>query len=144
MRPGPAGEGQWTPDEARSLGRAIRAVRLEHGLSQLKLAVAIGVKSPWISAWERGQSKPTAHGPAATPSAISKDQLAAIADALDSTVGDIAARAALSASTRLMLGLEPLGAARTVIGGQEFDLTDAEADKAAAFVAGLIAARDLH
>ncbi|MCT2061249.1 helix-turn-helix transcriptional regulator [Dietzia cinnamea] len=133
-----------TPDEARSLGRAIRAVRLEHGLSQLKLAVAIGVKSPWISAWERGQSKPTAHGPAATPSAISKDQLAAIADALDSTVGDIAARAALSASTRLMLGLEPLGAARTVIGGQEFDLTDAEADKAAAFVAGLIAARDLH
>ena len=68
-----------TPDEARSLGRAIRAVRLERGLSQLKLAVAIGVKSPWISAWERGQSKPTAHGPAATPSAISKDQLAALA-----------------------------------------------------------------
>ena len=56
-----------TPDEARSLGRAIRAVRLECGLSQLKLAVAVGVKSPWISAWERGQSKPTAHGPAATP-----------------------------------------------------------------------------
>ena len=53
-------------------------------------------------------------------------------------------RAALSASTRLMFGLEPLGAARTVIGGQEYDLTDAEADKAAAFVAGLIAARDLH
>ena len=50
----------------------------------------------------------------------------------------------LSASTRLMFGLEPLGAARTVIGGQEYDLTDAEADKAAAFVAGLIAARDLH
>ncbi|MGN7157987.1 helix-turn-helix domain-containing protein [Dietzia cercidiphylli] len=133
-----------TPDEARSLGRAIRAVRLEHGLSQLKLAVAIGVKSPWISAWERGQSKPTAHGPAATPSTLGRDQLAALADALDCTVGDIAARAALSASTRLMLGLEPLGAARTVIGGQEFDLTDAEADKAAAFVAGLIAARDLH
>ena len=70
-----------TPDEARSLGRAIRAVRLERGLSQLKLAVAVGVKSPWISAWERGQSKPTAHGPAATPSALSRDQLAAIAAA---------------------------------------------------------------
>ena len=55
-----------------------------------------------------------------------------------------ALRAALSASTRLMFGLEPLCAARTVIGGQEYDLTDAEADKAAAFVAGLIAARDLH
>ncbi|MEH6822255.1 helix-turn-helix domain-containing protein [Dietzia maris] len=133
-----------TPDEARSLGRAIRVVRLERGLSQLKLAVAVGVKSPWVSAWERGQSKPTAHGPAATPSAISKDQLAALADALDCTVGDIADRAALSATTRLLYGLEPLGTARTVIGGQEFDLTDAEADKAAAFVAGLIAARDLH
>ena len=133
-----------TPDEARSLGRAIRAVRLERGLSQLKLAVAVGVNSPWISAWERGQSKPTAHGPAASPSAISRDQLAAIAEALDCTVSDIADRAALSASTRLIFGLEPLGAARTVIGGQEFDLTDAEADKAAAFVAGLIAARDLH
>nr|WP_187701081.1 MULTISPECIES: helix-turn-helix transcriptional regulator [unclassified Dietzia] len=138
------GGGAVTPDEARSLGRAIRAVRLERGLSQLKLAVAVGVKSPWISAWERGQSQPTAHGPAATPSALSRDQLAAIADALDCTVGDIADRAALSASTRLMFGLEPLGAARTVIGGQEYDLTDAEADKAAAFVAGLIAARDLH
>ena len=133
-----------TPDEARSLGRAIRAARMAAGLTQLKLAVAIGVKSPWISAWERGQSKPTAHGPAASPSAISKDQLAALADALDCTVGDIADRAALSASTRLMFGLEPLGAARTVIGGQEFDLTDAEADKATAFVAGLIAARGLH
>ena len=133
-----------TPDEARSLGRAIRAVRLERGLSQLKLAVAVGVKSPWISAWERGQSKPTAHGPAATPSAISTDQLAALAEALGCTVGDIADRAALSANTRLMFGLDPLGAARTVIGGREYDLTDAEADKAAAFVAGLIAARDLH
>ena len=133
-----------TPDEARSLGRAIRAVRLERGLSQLKLAVAVGVKSPWISAWERGQSKPTAHGPAATPSTLGRDQLAALAEALGCTVGDIADRAALSANTRLMFGLDPLGAARTVIGGREYDLTDAEADKAAAFVAGLIAARDLH
>lgn len=133
-----------TPDEARSLGRAIRAVRLERGLSQLKLAVAVGVKSPWISAWERGQSKPTAHGPAATPSALSRDQLAAVAEALECTVGDIVDRAALSATTRILYGLDPLGAARTVIGGQEYDLTDAEADKAAAFVAGLIAARDLH
>ncbi len=133
-----------TPDEARSLGRAIRAVRLERGLSQLKLAVAVGVKSPWISAWERGQSKPTAHGPTARPSTLGRDQLAAIADALDCTVGDIADRAALSAPTRLMLGLEPLSAARTVIGGREYDLTDAEVDKAAAFVAGLIAARDLN
>lgn len=133
-----------TPDEARSLGRAIRAARLERGLSQLKLAVAIGVKSPWISAWERGQSKPTAHGPAATPSAISRDQLAAIADALNCTVGDIADRAALSAATRLLYGLQPLGPARTVVGGREYDLTDAEAARVSDFIAGLIAARDLH
>ncbi|MCT1434337.1 hypothetical protein [Dietzia maris] len=76
--------------------------------------------------------------------AISNDQLAAVADALGCTVGDIADRAALSATTRLLYGLEPLGPARTVIGGQEFDLTDAEADKAAAFVIGLSAARDLR
>lgn len=133
-----------TPDEARSLGRAIRAVRLERGLSQLKLAVAVGVNSPWISAWERGQAKPTAHGPAATPSTLGRDQLAAIADALDCTVGDIANRAALSATTRLLYGLEPLGPARTVVGGREFDLTDAEADRVADFIAGLISSRDLH
>lgn len=33
--------------------------------------------------------------------------------------------------------------ARTVVGGREFDLTDAEADRAADFITGLIAARDL-
>ena len=32
-----------TPTEARSLGRAIRTVRLEAGLTQLRLALAVGV-----------------------------------------------------------------------------------------------------
>lgn len=132
-----------TPDEVRSLGRAIRAARQERGLTQLKLAVAVGVKSPWVSAWERGQSQPAAYKHSAPPVAISRDQLAAVANALDCTVESIADRAALSATTRVLYGLEPLGPARTVVGGQEFDLTDAEADRVADFIAGLIAARDL-
>lgn len=40
-----------TPDEARSLGRAIRTVRLEEGLPKLKLAVAddiSGDRSGWV------------------------------------------------------------------------------------------------
>lgn len=133
-----------TPDEARSLGRSIRVARQEKGLTQLKLAVAVGVKSPWISAWERGQSQPAAYAQSAPPVAISRDQLAAIAGALDCTVESIADRAALSATTRVLYGLDPLGPARTVVGGQEFDLTDAEADRVADFIAGLIAARGLH
>ena len=129
-----------TPGEARSLGRAIRAARMEAGLTQLKLAVASGVKSPWISAWERGQSQPTAYRQATPPAVISRDQLTAIAHAIES----IANRAALSAATRVLYGLEPLGPARTLVGGQRFDLTDAEADRVTDFITGLIAARDLH
>ena len=34
-----------TPEEARSLGRAIKAVRIERGLSQTKLAVAVGMSA---------------------------------------------------------------------------------------------------
>lgn len=132
-----------TPEETRSLGRAIRAVRLERGLSQLKLAVAVGVSGGQISIWERG-NVPAARGRAAHPPAITRDQLEAIAAALDCRPADIADRAALTATTRLLYGLEPLGPARTVVGGREFDLTDAEADRVADFITGLIAARALH
>ena len=76
--------------------------------------------------------------------AIGRDHLAAIACALDCAVESIADRAALSAATRVLYGLEPLGPARTVVDGQEFDLTDVEADQVADFIAGLITARDLH
>lgn len=131
------------PDEARSLGRAIRATRLERGCSQLKLAVAIGVSGGQVGIWERGQV-PAARGRSAHPPRISRDQFEAIAGALDCTVELIADRAALSATTRVLYGLEPLGPARTVVGGQEFDLTDAEADRVADFIAGLIASRDLY
>lgn len=131
------------PDEARSLGRAIRAVRLERGLSQLKPAVAIGASGGQVSVWERGQV-PAARGRMAQPPRLSRDQLTAIAAALNCTVESIADRAALSATTRVLYGLEPLGPARTVAGGKEFDLTDAEADRVADFITGLIAARDLY
>lgn len=130
-------------DESRSLGRAIRAARLEAGLTQLKLAVAVGVSAGQIGVWERGRVSP-ARGRAAYVPEVSLEQLEAIAAALGCDVATIADRAALSATTRLMLGLEPLGPARTVVAGIEYDLSEAETDRVAAFVAGLIAARELH
>lgn len=132
-----------TPDEARSLGRAIRAARLKRGLTQLRLAIAIGVSGGQLGLWERGRV-PAARGRDAYAPTIPRDQLEAIAAALDSNVAAIADRAALSATTRVLYGLEPLGPARTVVAGQEYDLTDAEADRVADFIAGLITARDLH
>lgn len=132
-----------TPGEARSLGRAIRTVRLERGLSQLKLAVAVGVSGGQISIWERGHV-PAARGREAHAPIIPRDQFEAIAAVLGCSVEAIANRAALSATTRVLYGLEPLGPARTVVGGEEFDLTDAEADRVADFITGLISARDLH
>lgn len=130
-------------DEARSLGRAIRTARLEKGLTQLKLAVAVGVGAGQVSVWERGRVSPS-RGRAAYVPTVSPQQLEAIAAALGCDVATIADRAALSANTRVMLGLMPLGPARTVVGGIEYDLSEAETDRVAAFVAGLIAARELH
>lgn len=131
-----------TPDEARSLGRAIRAARTERGLTQTRAAFAIGVSPGQLGIWERGLV-PAARGRDAHPPMITRDQLAAIADALDCTPAAIADRAALTASTRVLLGLEPLGPARTLVAGREWDLTDAEADRVADFITGLIAARHL-
>lgn len=132
-----------TPDEAQSLGRAIRAVRTESGLSQIKVAFTIGISVGQLGIWERGKI-PAARGRSEHPPAIGRDQFAALANALDCTVADIADRAALTATTRERYGLDPLGPARTLVGGREFDLTDAEADRVTDFVAGLIAGRDLH
>ncbi|MET3862547.1 transcriptional regulator with XRE-family HTH domain [Dietzia sp. 2505] len=131
-----------TPDEARSLGRAIGAARLEKGLSQLKLAVAVGVSGGQVSIWERGRVS-ASRGRPAHPPTISRDQLEAIARALNCSVASIADRAALTAATRILYGLEPLGPARTLVAGREFDLTDNEADRVADFITGLIAARSL-
>ena len=132
-----------TPTEARSLGRAIRTVRLEAGLTQLRLALAVGVSGSHMSMCERGQV-PAARGRPAHPPTMNREQFAAIADALGCTAAYIADRAALSATTRVSLGLQPLGPSRTLVAGIAYDLTDAEADRAADFISGLIAARDLH
>ena len=61
-------------DESRSLGRAIRAARLEAGLTQLKLAVAVGVSAGQIGVWERGRVSP-ARGRAAYVPEVSREQL---------------------------------------------------------------------
>lgn len=132
-----------TPDEARSLGRAIRAVRLERGLSQLKLAVAIDVSGGQVSIWERGNVS-AARGRPAHPPTIPRDRLEAIADTLDCTVAAILDRAALTAATRVLYGVDPLGPSRTLVAGYEYDLTDAEAERVADFITGLISARDLR
>lgn len=131
-----------TPEEARSLGRAIRITRLETGMSQLKVAVAANISAGQLRTWERG-SVPARRGRPAHPPTITRDDFEALAAALGYMPADIADRAALTANTRVLYGLEPLGPARTVVGGREFDLTDAEADRAADFITGLIAARDL-
>lgn len=50
-----------TPDEARSLGRAIRTVRTERGLTQMKAALAAGISDGQLRIWERG-SVPAVRG----------------------------------------------------------------------------------
>lgn len=66
-----------TPDEAQSLGRAIRAIRTERGLSQIKVAFTIGISVGQLRIWERGKV-PAARGRAEHPPAITCDQLAAL------------------------------------------------------------------
>ena len=131
-----------TPDEARSLGRAIRAVRLEHGLTQLKLAVAAGVSAGQIGIWERGKV-PAARGREEHFPAITRQQLEGLAAAIGCPVETVADRAALSTTTRVLYGLEPLGPARTLVAGREFDLTDAETGRVLDFIAGIVAAREM-
>lgn len=86
-----------TPDESRPLVRAIRSARRDKGLTQLKLGVAIGGSGGQASLWQQGRV-PAARGRPAHPTTISRDQLAAIADALDCTPAAIADRAALTAT----------------------------------------------
>jgi transcriptional regulator with XRE-family HTH domain len=47
-----------TPDQ-HALGRAVRAVRTERGLSQVELAEATGFIQAWISHVERGARNPS-------------------------------------------------------------------------------------
>ena len=45
--------------DAAALGRAVRAIRTERGLSQVQLAAATGFIQAWISHVERGARNPS-------------------------------------------------------------------------------------
>lgn len=114
-----------TPEEARSLGRAIRTARTERGMTQMKVAMKAGVSTGQLGIWERG-NVPAARGRAAHPPTITRDQLESLATALDCSPADIADRAALTASSRVLYGLEPLGAFRTGVRATCVDLFPTE------------------
>jgi len=46
------------PDQ-RALGRAVRAIRAERGISQVQLAVDTGFMQAWISQVEHGRRNPS-------------------------------------------------------------------------------------
>ena len=47
-----------TPDAA-ALGRAVRAIREERGVSQMQLAASTGFRQSWISNVEHGRRNPS-------------------------------------------------------------------------------------
>jgi XRE family transcriptional regulator, regulator of sulfur utilization len=67
-----------------ALGRAVRAIRQERGISQVQLAEATGFIQSWISHVERGTRNPT------------WQNVARLAEGLGVGVGDLAARAEAS------------------------------------------------
>jgi transcriptional regulator with XRE-family HTH domain len=48
-----------SPPDTQALGRAVRAIRDERGLSQVQLAEATGFIQAWISHVERGRRNPS-------------------------------------------------------------------------------------
>lgn len=69
-----------TPDAA-ALGRAVRALRDERGISQVQLAEATGFMQSWISNVEHGRRNP------------SWSNVVRLAEGLDVSVSELAARA---------------------------------------------------
>ncbi len=47
------------PPDQRALGRAVRAIRAEKGISQVQLAADTGFIQAWISHVERGRRNPS-------------------------------------------------------------------------------------
>ena len=47
------------PPDAHALGRAVRAIRAERGLSQVQVAEATGFIQAWISHVEHGRRNPS-------------------------------------------------------------------------------------
>lgn len=64
-----------------ALGRAVRAIREERGISQVQLAEATGFEQSWISRVERGTRNPT------------WQNIARLAEGLGVGVAELAARA---------------------------------------------------
>ncbi len=67
--------------DAAALGRAVQAIRTEHGISQTELAEATGFMQSWISQVERGRRNP------------SWNNVARLADGLGVSVSELTARA---------------------------------------------------
>jgi transcriptional regulator with XRE-family HTH domain len=67
--------------DAAALGRAVQAVRTEHGISQMQLAEATGFMQSWISQVERGRRNP------------SWNNVARLAEGLGVSVAELAQRA---------------------------------------------------
>jgi transcriptional regulator with XRE-family HTH domain len=72
--------------DAAALGRAVRAIRTERGLSQVQLAEATGFIQAWISHVERGARNPSWENVVrlAAGLGVSVAELAARAEALSS------------------------------------------------------------
>ena len=69
-----------SPDAA-ALGRAVRLIREEHGISQVQLAEATGFMQSWISNMEHGRRN------------VSWSNVGRLADGLGVSISELAARA---------------------------------------------------
>jgi XRE family transcriptional regulator, regulator of sulfur utilization len=69
-----------------ALGRAVRAIREERGISQVQLAEGTGFEQSWISHVERGTRNPT------------WQNVVRLAEGLGVGVGELAARAEIGRS----------------------------------------------
>jgi transcriptional regulator with XRE-family HTH domain len=69
------------PPDAAALGRAVKSIRAEQGLSQIELAEATGFMQSWISHVEHGRRNP------------SWSNVVRLADGLGVSVGELVARA---------------------------------------------------
>jgi transcriptional regulator with XRE-family HTH domain len=74
-----------TPDAA-ALGQAVQAIRTEQGISQMQLAEATGFMQSWISNVEHGRRN------------VSWTNVGRLAEGLDVSVSELAARAELLAA----------------------------------------------
>jgi transcriptional regulator with XRE-family HTH domain len=77
----------FAPD-ARALGRAVRAIRTERGLSQVQVAEATGFIQAWISHVERGARNP------------SWSNVVRLAEGLGVSVAELAGRAEVYAQAK--------------------------------------------